>query len=68
MFHHIETSQLICRANQLTGFYMMRTFVVKGLRLSLKETQYLQIESIEKGTHTNENMMLKLFYLYGFVR
>ena len=20
---HIETSQLICRANQLTGFYMM---------------------------------------------
>ena len=21
--HHIETSQLICRANQLTGFYMM---------------------------------------------
>ena len=22
--HHIETSQLICTANQLTGFYMMR--------------------------------------------
>ena len=22
--HHIETSQLICIANQLTGFYMMR--------------------------------------------
>ena len=21
--HHIETSQLICSANQLTGFYMM---------------------------------------------
>ena len=21
--HHIETSQLICIANQLTGFYMM---------------------------------------------
>ena len=21
--HHIETNQLICRANQLTGFYMM---------------------------------------------
>ena len=28
--HHIETSQLICRANQLTGFYMMGTLVVKG--------------------------------------
>ena len=22
--HHIETSQLTCTANQLTGFYMMR--------------------------------------------
>ena len=29
--HHIETSQLIWSANQLTGFYMMRTLVVKGL-------------------------------------
>ena len=29
--HHIETSQLICKANQLTGFYMMGTLVVKGL-------------------------------------
>ena len=27
--HHIETSQLICSANQLTGFYMMGTLVVK---------------------------------------
>ena len=23
VFHHIETSQLICIANQLTGFYMI---------------------------------------------
>ena len=29
MFHHIETSHLICRANQLTGFYMMGTLAVK---------------------------------------
>ena len=27
----METSQLICRANQLTSFYMMGTMVVKGL-------------------------------------
>ena len=27
--HHIETSQLICRANQLTGFYMMETLAVE---------------------------------------
>ena len=29
--HYIDTSQLICSANQLTGFYMMGTLVVKGL-------------------------------------
>ena len=29
--NHIETSQLICIANQLTGFYLMGTLVVKGL-------------------------------------
>ena len=31
-FHHIETSQLICRANQLTGFYIMGAMIVKGLK------------------------------------
>ena len=29
---HIETSQLICSANQLIGLYMMGALVVKGLR------------------------------------
>ena len=28
---HIETNQLVCSANQLTGFYMRGTLVVKGL-------------------------------------
>ena len=28
---YTETCQLICRANQLTGFYIMGTLVVKGL-------------------------------------
>ena len=31
--HHIETSQLNCFANQLTGFYMMGTLAAKGLIL-----------------------------------
>ena len=26
--HHKETNQLICNANQLTGFYMIGTLVV----------------------------------------
>ena len=28
---HIETSQLICTANQLTGFYMWATLALNGL-------------------------------------
>ena len=35
---------------------------------SLTEIQYLQIEPGGKGTHTDESMMLKMFYLYGFIR
>ena len=31
--HHIETSQLICRANQVTSFYMMGTLFVKRLTI-----------------------------------
>ena len=34
--HHIETSQLICSANQLTGFYMMGILVVNGSTSGLK--------------------------------
>ena len=30
--HHIKTSQLICRVNQLTGFYMKGGLVGKGLK------------------------------------
>ena len=29
--HHIETSQLICKASQLTGFYMMATLAFNEL-------------------------------------
>ena len=31
---HIETSQLICSANQLTGFYVRGTLLVKGLKIN----------------------------------
>ena len=33
--HHIETSQLTCSANQLTGFYMMVTLVFNELIMIL---------------------------------
>ena len=29
---HVETSQLICTANQLTGFYVRATLALNGLR------------------------------------
>ena len=33
---HIETSQLICPANQLTGFYVGGTLTVKELNLKIE--------------------------------
>ena len=30
--YHIETSPLVCRANQWTGFYMITASVLQGLR------------------------------------
>ena len=37
---HIENSQLIYRANQLTGFYVRRTLTVKGLIIRVKMFQH----------------------------
>ena len=34
--YHIETSPLICSANQWTGFYMRMASVLKGLSFFLK--------------------------------
>ena len=31
-YHHIETSQLVFSANQLTDFYIMATLALNGLR------------------------------------
>ena len=39
--HHTETSQLICRANQLTGSYMMATSVSNEL-IAISSTQFLK--------------------------
>ena len=42
----METSQLICRANQLTGFYMMGTLGIKRLTLIFT----IQLLSVPKET------------------
>ena len=45
--HHIETSQLICTANQLTGFYMMPTLAFNELIL-LYKIKLCQKKVVEK--------------------
>ena len=39
--HHIESSQLICRASQLIGFYMMATLAFNELIHGIKVIQLL---------------------------
>ena len=41
--HHLETSKLICIANELTGFYMMGKLVLNGLMRRF--LQYLKQET-----------------------
>ena len=41
--YHIETSPLICRAYQWTGFYMLTAFVMKGLKYLHKITFLLPL-------------------------
>ena len=36
IYYHIETSQLICSANQLTGFYMMATLAFNQLKTTIQ--------------------------------
>ena len=45
--YHVETSSLICRANQWTGFYMIGTSVMKELK------KHFTISSHDKLFHMN---------------
>ena len=42
----IKTSPLICRANQWTGFYMIRTSVMKDLRKKYKLAIFDKVASL----------------------
>ena len=50
-YHHIETSQLICRANQLTGFYMMATLAFDELTRALCEKRNTEVVKINQERH-----------------
>ena len=42
--YHIETSPLICRANQWTGFYMITASALKGLKHKIEFLLYLELK------------------------
>ena len=42
--YHIETSPLICSANQWTGFYMISTSVMKGLKISQNASKIFALQ------------------------
>ena len=54
--HHIETSQLICSANQLIGFYMMATLAFNDLNIIHIVNE--KVPTVEKNL-----LQLVLFYL-----
>ena len=71
---YIETSPLICRANQWTGFYMIRTSVMKELSPFFPGPASNEIEILREIIYDEENRgrlmherMLKKNYTYlGF--
>ena len=49
VFPHIETSQLICTANQLTGFYLRATVALNGLMTQLYFSENHLLHNIMYG-------------------
>ena len=72
VFNKLSEYIYFCISKNITSYFLKspKAFSV-SLRLdmsSLTEIQCLQTEPSEKGIHTNESMMLKMFYLYRFVK
>ena len=73
--HHIETSQLICSANQLTGFCMRETLAFKGLNkdawspinAKLKKTFQEILQEINVKTLQTLVFLLSLAFAYWTV-
>ena len=59
--HHIETSQLICNANELTSFYMMEEHYDFNMKSSIQDTfntiffEQLKVQSCK--LYTNKYMI-----------
>ena len=55
--HHIETSQLICRANQLTAFYMIGDS--GSLWLNSKGVSLTLVQRIKVGVNKTQWIMAR---------
>ena len=58
--HHIETRQLICSANQLNGFYMMRILVVKRLKNNWKGKSDIPVKHSWPAGHGKQSSRVPL--------
>ena len=72
-YHQNESVRVASRVAEELFFYDNTHLQICsiGIRLDvsvLTEIKYLEIEPSEKETDTNEIMMIKMFYLYGFVK
>ena len=80
VLHHMETTQLICIANHLTGFYMMRTLVFNELRYYATfkvrkfESLFYKINIFTKNYHLHwaagranilSNYIIYIFFNFG---
>ena len=52
--YHIETSPLICRPNQLSGFHIIGASVIKELR------SHMSLPSSKKVSESKTNQFLKI--------
>ena len=77
--HHIETSQLICRINHLTGFYMMTTlafyklkdsvnWLIKQVRLDRCKGFSSRFHEIQITDHCAKNAKIWRFFWSVFSR
>ena len=56
---HIETSQLICKANQLTGFYMRATQSFNGLSEHFKFKQFADSDIYKRFKYIDSKKLFK---------
>ena len=55
---HIDTSQLMCSANQLTGFYMRTTLALDGLSLLIRDHSFsTYAQNFPKKTRISNPLM-----------